>query len=95
MSFEKDWTVKAVLNQPDTNKLNGARDKALLTFLYNTGSRVQEAFDLEISDINMENPKQSGSHRKGGKTAEHSPLLGNRRGHKGIPRFPQKGRFRE
>ena len=46
------------MNQPDTNKLNGARDKALLTFLYNTGARVQEAIDLDVSDLNMENPQQ-------------------------------------
>ena len=46
------------MNEPDTNKLNGTRDKALLALLYNTGARVQEAIDLNVSDVNMENPKQ-------------------------------------
>jgi integrase/recombinase XerD len=50
--------VKAIMDQPDTNELNGLRDKALLTLLYNTGARVQEVIDLNISDLNMENPKQ-------------------------------------
>jgi len=50
--------VKAIMNQADANKLNGVRDKALLTLLYNTGARVQEVVDLDIADINLENPKQ-------------------------------------
>jgi site-specific recombinase XerD len=50
--------VKAILNQPAANTLKGLRDRALLTLLYNTGARVQEVVDLDISDLNMENPKQ-------------------------------------
>ena len=49
--------VKAILSQPDINKLNGLRDKALLALLYNTGARVQELIDLDISDLSWENPK--------------------------------------
>lgn len=56
-SLEND-EVKAIMNQPNTNKLNGLRDKALLTLLYNTGARVQEVVDLNISNLNLENPKQ-------------------------------------
>jgi site-specific recombinase XerD len=50
--------VKAILNEPDINKLNGLRDKAMLTLLYNTGARVKELIDLNIVDLTMENPKQ-------------------------------------
>ena len=56
-SLEND-EVKALLSEPDTNKLNGIRDRALLALLYNTGARVQEAIDLDVSDLNMKNPQQ-------------------------------------
>jgi len=65
-SLEND-EVKAILSQPDTNKLNGLRDKALLTLLYNTGARVQELVDLNMADLNMENPKQVSLTGKGKK----------------------------
>jgi integrase/recombinase XerD len=38
--------VAAILSQPDRRKVEGQRDHALLTLLYNTGARVQEALDL-------------------------------------------------
>jgi len=38
--------VGAILAQPDRRTLEGQRDHALLSFLYNTGARIQEALDL-------------------------------------------------
>ena len=38
--------VTAILAQPDRSTLEGMRDHALLSFLYNSGARIQEALDL-------------------------------------------------
>jgi len=38
--------VKAILAQPDRTTIEGLRDHALLSFLYNTGARIQEALDV-------------------------------------------------
>ena len=38
--------VEAILAQPDRRTLAGQRDHALLSFLYNTGARIQEALDV-------------------------------------------------
>jgi site-specific recombinase XerD len=43
--------VNAILAVPDPGKLLGARDKALLQLLYNTGARVQELADLNVTDM--------------------------------------------
>jgi site-specific recombinase XerD len=37
--------VKAILAQPDRSTIEGQRDHALFSFLYNTGARIQEALD--------------------------------------------------
>jgi len=38
--------VEAILAQPDRLTLEGQRDHALFSFLYNTGARIQEALDV-------------------------------------------------
>lgn len=38
--------VEAILSQPDRSTLEGMRDHALLSFLYNSGARIQEALEL-------------------------------------------------
>jgi site-specific recombinase XerD len=38
--------VEAILAQPDRATLEGQRDHTLLSFLYNTGARIQEALDV-------------------------------------------------
>jgi site-specific recombinase XerD len=43
--------VAAILASPDPATLRGARDKALLHLLYNTGARVQELADLTLGDL--------------------------------------------
>lgn len=50
--------VEAILAVPDSGTLLGARDSALLQLLYNTGARVQEIADLDISDIRFETPAE-------------------------------------
>lgn len=48
--------VKAILAQPDRSSLEGQRDHALLSFLYNTGARIQEALDVCPQAIRFEPP---------------------------------------
>ncbi|HOK40056.1 MAG TPA: tyrosine recombinase [bacterium] len=48
------YEVELLLNAPDTNKLEGIRDKAILELLYATGLRVSELINLKINDINFE-----------------------------------------
>jgi site-specific recombinase XerD len=48
--------VQAILAQPDRSTLIGQRDHALLSFLYNTGARIQEALDLRPEAIRFDAP---------------------------------------
>lgn len=48
--------VAAILAQPDRSTLEGQRDHALLSFLYNTGARIQEALDLKAKAVHFEAP---------------------------------------
>lgn len=43
--------IDALLAAPDRSTLQGARDHALLLFLYNAGARVSEATALRIGDV--------------------------------------------
>jgi site-specific recombinase XerD len=46
----------AILAQPDRSTSDGQRDHALLSFLYNTGARIQEALDVCPRAIRFEPP---------------------------------------
>ncbi|WP_313806650.1 tyrosine-type recombinase/integrase [Sphingobium sp.] len=48
--------VGAILAQPDRSTLQGMRDQVLLSFLYNTGARIQEALDICPKAIRFEAP---------------------------------------
>lgn len=48
--------VEAILAQPDRRTLEGQRDHALLSFLYNTGARIQEALDVCPNAIRFTTP---------------------------------------
>lgn len=57
MSLPKALTVDEVLSlleAPDRASPLGARDAAVLEFLYATGARVSEATALELSDLDLE-----------------------------------------
>lgn len=60
--------VEAIIAVPDTSQLLGARDRALLTLLYNSGGRVQEIADLKISDIRFDATSTVKLTGKGSKT---------------------------
>lgn len=48
--------VQAILNQPNRKCIEGQRDHALLSFLYNTGARIQEALDVCPAAIRFDAP---------------------------------------
>lgn len=56
IEYLEDQEMRAVLESVDHNSRNGQRDYALLLFLYNTGARVQEGVDLQISDLRLQAP---------------------------------------
>lgn len=43
--------VQALIESPNTESLDGRRDRAFLEFLYSTGARVSEATDVDIDDL--------------------------------------------
>ena len=51
--------VAGILAQPDRSTVEGQRDHALLSFLYNTGARIQEALDICPQDIRFDAPCQA------------------------------------
>lgn len=48
--------LDAILAQIDRTTAQGRRDYALLSFLYNTGARVQEALDTRANDMQLSPP---------------------------------------
>lgn len=60
--------VAALIAAPDPKTLCGARDKALLQIMYNTGARVQELADLTVAALHFDNPPAVTLTGKGRKT---------------------------
>jgi site-specific recombinase XerD len=56
VSYLESAEVSAILSQPDRSSAEGQRDHTLLSFLYNTGARIQEALDLRPQDIHLKSP---------------------------------------
>lgn len=48
--------VASILSQPERSNPEGQRDHALLSLLYNTGSRIQEALNLRLQDLHLKSP---------------------------------------
>ena len=46
--------VEALLQAPDTNKVLGARDRAMLETLYATGLRVSELVNLKLAEVSFD-----------------------------------------
>jgi len=51
MTYLEKPEMDAVLEAPDRSTEQGARDHALLQFLYNTGARVEEAAQVTVGDL--------------------------------------------
>ena len=56
MTYLEPAEVAAILSQPDRKTLEGQRDHAILSFLYNTGARIQEALDVRPQDLHLASP---------------------------------------
>jgi site-specific recombinase XerD len=56
MCYLDSEEVAAILAQPNRTTAEGQRDHALLSLLYNTGARIQEALDLRPQDIRLKSP---------------------------------------
>ncbi len=65
--------IDALLNASDQSCKQGARDYALLLFLYNTGARVDEAVHLTVDDVTFGGNASVHLLGKGNK-ARHCPL---------------------
>jgi len=70
--------VKAILAQPDRSTIEGQRDHALFSFLYNTGARIQEALDVCPRAIRFESPTCVRLYGKGRKETAEPSLARNR-----------------
>lgn len=56
MTYLEPAEVGSILAQPDCSTREGQRDHALLSFLYNTGARIQEALDVRAQDLHLSSP---------------------------------------
>ena len=80
--------MNALLNQPNQRIPLGARDHALLLFLYNTGARADEVARLTVGSLQLGRPPSVRLHGKGNKfrtcplwqttTTSLACLVGNR-----------------
>ena len=59
--------VTAILKQPDRSTLEGQRDHALFSLLYNTGARIQEALSLCPINMRLDSPAHVKLYGKGRK----------------------------
>lgn len=60
--------VAAIIARPEPGTMMGARDKALLQLMYNTGARVQELADVTVADVRFDIPASVTVTGKGRKT---------------------------
>lgn len=73
MTYLDKPEIDAVLRAPDQRTKQGARDHALLLFLYNTGARVAEAAHLTVADVTFGSTPSARLVGKGNKT-RYCPL---------------------
>ncbi|MCT4612921.1 MAG: tyrosine recombinase [Clostridia bacterium] len=46
--------INKLLDMPDTSKVKGVRDKAMMELLYATGIKVSEIMEVKLDDINLD-----------------------------------------
>jgi len=67
VEYLEEKEMQAVFNAVDINSRTGIRDQALLLFLYNTGARVSEVVNMELTDLRTGDAAQVLLHGKGNK----------------------------
>ncbi len=67
VSYLEPEEARAIISAPDSRNRNGARDRALLLLLYNTGARISEALGVCPLEVRLDRPMQVKLHGKGGK----------------------------
>jgi site-specific recombinase XerD len=60
LSYLEKPEMEALLEAPDAKTAQGRRDRTLLWFLYNSGTRADEAAQLTIADLQLAHPPQRG-----------------------------------
>lgn len=68
--------VAAIVAQPNRAAVEGQRDHALLSLLYNTGARIQEALDIQPQHLHLKSPA-------------HIRLMGKGRKERIAPLWPE------
>jgi site-specific recombinase XerD len=68
--------IKIILEQPDKQTPKGRRDLTLMSVLYDSGARVQELIDLNVSDITLQEPAVITLTGKGNKS-RRVPIMKN------------------
>jgi integrase/recombinase XerD len=68
LPYLEEAEMKALLDTPDRKSAQGLRDYALLLFLYNTGTRADEAACVTVGDLYLEDPPAVKVLGKGRKT---------------------------
>lgn len=48
--------ISLLLSMPNKHSINGRRDLALLSLMYDIGARVQEMADLKVEDVHLDKP---------------------------------------
>lgn len=67
VEYLEEKEMQAVFDAVEINSRTGIRDRALLLFLYNTGARVSEVINMELSDLRLGDAAQVTLHGKGNK----------------------------
>jgi integrase/recombinase XerD len=58
IDYLEEVELQALMDAVDINARTGVRDRALLLLLYNTGARVSEIVDLDVSDLRLSESAQ-------------------------------------
>jgi len=53
VEFLSENALKVLLEQPNTDKLNGLRDRFFMSLLYDSGARCSELLDMKVCDLKI------------------------------------------
>lgn len=54
VEFLSENALKVLLEQPNSNRLNGQRDRLFMSLMYDTAGRVSEILDIKICDLKID-----------------------------------------